>query len=195
MQKSLLVASVFALSLTACSQEKTADATTTAADTPAATPAAAPAPAAPAADASAGVERNETVAAAPAAAALSVQPGPDGMQVALTKARVTGDILTVELQYSLPPASDDRFKSANAPLDQITYIDDATSRKYDVLKDQAGNYMAVPLGYNKKQISIMARDSGPGITSIKFPAPPATSPTISLSIPEVGSFDAIAVQR
>lgn len=186
MQKFPLLVGVFALSLAACSPEKTADTTT-----------APVAPTAPAPDATAGVERTEPAEAAapPATPALATQPGPKGMQVALTKARVTGDILTVELHYIVPPAADSKTESAQAELDQVTYIDDATSRKYNVLKDQEGTYMALPLGYNKKHVNVTARKAGPGIASFKFPAPPASSTTISLSVPEVGSFDAIPLQR
>lgn len=190
MQKSLLMIGGFALSLTACSPEKSADTASTTLATPAAT-----APAAPA-EAPAGVERTEpTAVAPPTTPALATQPGPKGLQVALTKARVTGDILTVELQYAVPAAADSRTESTQADLDQVAYIDDATSRKYNLLKDQEGNYMALPLGYNKKQFTVTARKTGPSIVSFKFPAPPASSPTISLSVPEVGSFNGIAVQR
>lgn len=189
MQKTLIVASAFALGLAACSQEKTAETTTAPATTEA--PAATTAPAAPA-----GVERAETAApAAPATPALATQPGPKGTQVALTKARVIGDILTVELQASLPATADANVETVRAEIDQVSYIDDATSRKYNVLKDQSGLYMALPLDYSKKSVAADARKSGPGIMSFKFPAPPATSSTISLSLPDVGSFDGITIQR
>lgn len=189
MQKSLVVASALALSLAACSQEKTPETTTAPV---AATPAA---PAAPA-DASAGVERAETAnPTPPATPALGTQPGPKGTQVALTKARVIGDILSVELQASLPASADGNVETVRADIDQVSYIDDATSRKYNVLKDQSGLYMALPLDYSKKSVAADARKSGPGIMSFKFPAPPATSTTISLSLPGVGSFDGITIQR
>ncbi|QNH62747.1 hypothetical protein [Hymenobacter sediminicola] len=191
MQKSFLVASAFALSLAACSQEKTAETTTAPVTTDA--PAA---PAAPADATSGGVERAETAAPAPAAApSLGTQPGPKGTQISLTKARVIGDILTVELQAALPANADANYETVRADIDQVSYIDDATSRKYNVLKDQSGMYMALPLDYSKKSVATDARKTGPGIMSFKFPAPPATSTTISLSLPGMGSFDGITIQR
>ncbi|MDU0369623.1 hypothetical protein ACFPAF_04390 [Hymenobacter endophyticus] len=191
MQKSLLVASAFALSLAACSQEKPAETTTATTTAPAATET----PAAPAAS-NVGVERAETTnPTPPATPALATQPGPKGTQVALTKARVIGDILTVELQASLPATADGNYETVRADIDQVSYIDDATSRKYNVLKDQSGLYMALPLDYSKKSVAADARKSGPGIMSFKFPAPPATSTTISLSLPGMGSFDGITIQR
>jgi len=188
MLKPLVVASAFALSLVACSQEKTTETATTA---PAAPEATAPAP---------GVERAETPPAAatpsaPAAAApLSTQAGPSGTQISLTKARVVGDILNIELQFAIPPATTTAVYT-HAEIDQINYIDDATSRKYNVLKDQQGQYMALPLNSNGKILDITVRKAQPAIVTLKFPAPPATSPTVSLSIPGASSFDAIPVQR
>lgn len=193
MHKSLLTAGLLALSMAACNPNNTAATTETPAATPPAAPPAAPETAPPAAG---GVERAETVAPlAPATPTLAIQPGPKGTQVALTKVRVIGDILTVELQASLPASADANSETVRADIDQVSYIDDATSRKYNVLKDQSGMYMALPLDYSKKGVSAIARKSGPGIMSFKFPAPPATSTTLSLSLPGVGSFDGIAIQR
>ncbi|RTQ49633.1 hypothetical protein EJV47_12510 [Hymenobacter gummosus] len=196
MHKSLILAGVLALSLAACSQEKTADSpeSTTTETTTTTTQPAPPAPA----PADAGVARTEAAAPAPAPApaALATQPGPRGSQVALTKARVVGDILSVELQYMLPPSSDvSGSVSVFEDIDQVNYVDDATSRKYEVLKDQQGKFMASPLSFNNKQFRVDVRKNLPALVSLKFPAPPATSQTISLRIPEAGSFDAVAVQR
>lgn len=197
MHKHLIVLAAAALSLASCSQDKPADTATTTetSTTTTTTPAEQPAP--PPADA--GVERTEAAQPAPAAAtttALATQPGPRGSQVALTKARVVGDILSVELQYMLPPSSDvSGSVSVYEDIDQVNYVDDATSRKYEVLKDQQGKFMASPLSYNDKQFKADVRKNVPALVSFKFPAPPATSQTISLSIPEAGSFDGVAVQR
>ncbi|GAB3830532.1 hypothetical protein [Hymenobacter jeollabukensis] len=193
MHKHLIALAAAALSLAACSQDKPADTATTT-ETSTTTTTAPAEPAAPPADA--GVARTEaaTPAPAPAPAALATQPGPKSTQVALTKARVVGDILSVELQYSLPPTAE-TSATVYEDIDQVNYIDDATSRKYEVLKDQQGKYMASPLSYNDKQFHADVRKTGVAIVTLKFPAPPATSQTISLSIPEAGSFDAVAVQR
>lgn len=195
MHKHLIALAAAALSLAACSQDKPADTATTT-ETSTTTTAPAEQPAAPPADA--GVTRTEAAQpeAAPAPAALATQPGPRGSQVSLTKARVVGDILSVELQYMLPASSDVTGSiSVYEDIDQVNYVDDATSRKYEVLKDQQGKFMASPLSYNDKQFKADVRKNVPALVSFKFPAPPATSQTISLSIPEAGSFDGVAVQR
>jgi hypothetical protein len=189
MHKPIIALSCLLLCLAGCGQ-KPADETTAAPTTPA------PVATAPA---ETGVVRAESAPVAPAAAmpakpALDTQPGPKGTQVALTKALVRGDIMTVEVQYSLPPGADSA-PTLYEKIDQINYIDDATSKKYGVLKDQEGSYMAVPLYPSTKELRISTNKDNPTIATMKFPAPPPTSQTISLTIPNVGSFDGVAVQR
>ncbi len=189
MNKPLIVLPLVLLGLAGCGQKPTQETT--------APPAAATAPPA-AAPAETGVTRSEPAApavpAAPAKAALDTQTGPQGTQAALTKALVRGDILTVELQYSLP-ASADNMTPFYEKVEQISYVDDATSKKYGVLKDQTQAFMATPFDTDLKKLRVAPVKAGPAIVTLKFPAPPATSKTISLSIPETGSFDGIAVQR
>lgn len=193
MHKPLIALSCLLLGLAGCGQKTTDE---TAAVTTAPAPAAS-SPATPPGET--GVMRTESAPAAapsalPARAALDTQPGPKGTQVALTKALVRGDIMTVEVQYSLPPGADSS-PTLYEKIDQINYIDDATSKKYGVLKDQEGSYMAVPLYPSTKELRISTNKDSPTIATMKFPAPPPSSPTISLTIPNVGSFDGIAVQR
>lgn len=187
MNKPLIALSMMLLGLVAGCGQKPADETTSTTVSTAAPVASAPA--------ETGVVRAEAAPApTPAKPALDTQPGPKGTQVALTKALVNGDILTVELQYGLNP------KSESSPIlyekvEQVNYIDDATSKKYGVLKDQEGAYMASPLHSSNTEVRIETSTASPAIATFKFPAPPASSKTISLSIPEVGSFNGIAVQR
>ena len=140
---------------------------------------------------SATVIREEVAAPTPApppiaAAAIQTQPGPDGSQVALNKVAVTGDIMTVTLTYSGGKCC------AYAPIDEISVIDDATSQRISVLKDNAGNWMAAPLFMNKQ---VRIDSSSPAVLWFKFPAPPATTKTVSLTIPNVAPFDAVPVTR
>lgn len=128
-----------------------------------------------------------TPAAAPtAAAAIQTQPGPDGAQVALNKVAVNGDIMTVTLTYSGGKCC------AYAPLSEVSVIDDATSQRISVLKDNAGNWMAAPI-FMREQFRV--DPSTPNVVWFKFPAPPATTKTVSLTIPTVAPFDAVPVTR
>ncbi len=128
------------------------------------------------------------VARMPAQAAIQSQPGPDGAQVDLLKVAVTGDILTVTLRCS----SEERINSEIFDVRKISIIDDATSQRIGVLKDNAGNWMASNTNNNSLNTDCTIK---PGIIWLKFPAPPATSPTVSINLPEVAPFDGIPVTR
>lgn len=128
--------------------------------------------------------------AAPVPAAIQTQPGPKGSTVALNKVAVTGDILTVALTYTGGGCC------TYTPVDKVSVIDDATSQRIGVLKDNAGNWMAAPLyGGDDKEVRIDSSDKGGAQVWFKFPAPPAGSKTVSINIPEVAPFDAVPVGR
>lgn len=187
MNKPLIALSMMLLSLVAGCGQKPADETAATTATTAAPVASAPA--------ETGVTRAETAPApVPTKPALDTQPGPKGTQVALTKALVNGDILTMEVQYSLRPNAESS-PTLYEKVEQVNYIDDATSKKYGVLKDQEGTYMASPMFSNNTEVRIQTSTTSPAIATFKFPAPPAASKTVSLSIPEAGSFNGVAVQR
>ena len=71
-------------------------------------------------------------------------------------------------------------------------IDDATSQRIGVLKDNAGEWMASNVSGNSLNTDCEIK---PGVIWAKFPAPPATSKTVSINLPKVGPFDGIPVTR
>lgn len=126
--------------------------------------------------------------AAPQRAAIQTQPGPKGSQVALNKVAVTGDIMTVQLTFTA-----DKGGTEYVPLNEVSVIDDATAQQIGVLRDNAGNWLASPLqGKDRVNINLY---SSPAIVWFKFPAPPATTKTVSINIPTVGPFDGVPVTR
>lgn len=127
--------------------------------------------------------------APPAPPAIQTQPGPKGAQVSLNKVAVTGDILTVALSFSGGECC------TYTPVDKVGVIDDATSQRLGVLKDNAGNWMAAPIYSNNREIRVEASKESPAQVWFKFPAPPPTSKTVSITIPEVAPFDAVPVTR
>lgn len=176
----LALAASLALPLAACGQS--------------ATPAPAATETVATTDAGAGVSREtvrrEEAAVTPVAPATAIQsqPGPDGSQVDLIKLAVTGDILTATFRCS----SQDRVNTESFRLENISLIDDATSQRISVLKDNAGNWLASSPAGN----SIMAScEAKPGIFWMKFPAPPATSKTVSINLPNTAPFDGVPVTR
>ena len=109
------------------------------------------------------------------------------------KAKVIGKVLYVELIIN------SGGKSGLHVMDirEINYVDDAEAKKHDVLKDDSDNFQASPLqssGSNKIQLSTNY-NSPEALISLKFAAPPETSKTITLNIPDFGSFDAIPITR
>ncbi|HEV2599350.1 hypothetical protein [Sphingopyxis sp.] len=130
----------------------------------------------------------------PAATVIQSQPGPDGSQVDLLSVKVTGDILTVTLRCS----SAERYNRESIRVAQVSVIDDATSQRIGVLKDNEGNALVSNLnrsGSPDNDNMMVDCTAKPGVMWAKFPAPPATSPTVSINLPGVAPFDGIAVQR
>lgn len=140
-----------------------------------------------------GVEREEVPAPTPSPtpiqqAAIQTQPGPEGNSVQLNRLAVTGDILTASLTYSGGSCC------VHIPVDQVSVIDDATSQRISVLKDNNGQWMAAPLETDKRSVGPDSYNK-PSVVWFKFPAPPAGSRTVSLTIPGVAPFDAVPVTR
>ncbi|MDO4226390.1 phosphoribosylglycinamide synthetase [Neisseria sp.] len=117
----------------------------------------------------------------------------------LTKAKVVGQILNVEFVAVPPKAPDgkyDYFAGSSHKLANFDYIDETTSKKVTLLQDENGKYMADPINNtDHKEIRIPGSTKHPLTISLKFPAPPATSPTITIDFPGVGSFDSVPVSR
>lgn len=177
MRRTTLVIGGLAAALAACSVKKQDDA------------AASSAPSAPA-----GVAREEVAAPTPTPtplqlAAIQTQPGPKGNNVALNKVAVNGDILTVTTTFTGTGDCCVHFA-----VDDVSVIDDATSQRIGVLKDNAGKWMAAPVGYGGGNVDV-SEFKGASQVWFKFPAPPATTKTVSITIPGVAPFDAVPVTR
>lgn len=143
-----------------------------------------------------GVTRQDAAAAEPpvtpmaAPAVIQSQPGPEGAQVDLLKVQVTGDILTVTMRCS----SERSVNTESFSVDDISVIDDATAQRIGVLKDNAGKPLVSSPSPNGTSLSTGC-EKEPGVIWAKFPAPPATSPTVSINFPGVGPFDGVPVTR
>lgn len=182
----LLITSLALGLLAACNQQPS--------PAPAETAPSSPQGEAPAADTAA----NPTVRQNPVAArvsqagadAIDSQPGPDGSTWDLTKAKVTGNLLTV--QFTVRPKLNDDISYYGEVAD-ISVVDDATSQRYGIVKDEAGQPLVSDRSGDRLHLDT-GRDET-GIVWAKFPAPPPTSNTISINFPEVGTFDGVPVTR
>ncbi|WP_317107937.1 hypothetical protein [Chroococcidiopsis sp. SAG 2025] len=127
--------------------------------------------------------------------AIQTRSGPEGLEVDLVRAGITGKIFTVELLYRNP--NSEYISNVEMPIQQVSYIDDATAKRYGVLKDESGQYLASPLGKRDKTIVDLGGFSSVKKSKVawfKFPAPPAGTKTVSINIPDVGPYDGISVR-
>ncbi|SKB89965.1 hypothetical protein SAMN05660477_01697 [Soonwooa buanensis] len=120
-----------------------------------------------------------------------------GEVISVIKAKVIGKVLYVELTTKAENADAGNTSLHVIDIGEINYVDDAEAKKHDVLKDDEGVYQASPLqtsGSSRLQFSTKykAREV---LVSLKFAAPPETSKTITLNIPDFGSFDSIPITR
>ena len=204
-QCTLVVLSAFAL-LTACQKEpEPTPAPQAQEQAPNPNPAPpAPAPPAPAPEPASAPASNPSLIREPAApqqqqdpAAQAIQSKPfgDGGTLALTKVKVVGQILNVEFMFIPAKKENGGYKYTIARTGKVAdfaYIDESTSKRISLLQDENGKYMVDP-SPSDKDISVSG--SSPRIIALKFPAPPETSPTITIDFPGAGSFDSVPVNR
>lgn len=80
---------------------------------------------------------------------------------------VTGGILTVELRYR---NTANAYVAATVSLDQVNLTNDATARRYGILKDQSGTYLAAPLNsFNKKVAMVTVAPGKSEVACSSFP--------------------------
>ena len=131
----------------------------------------------------------------PAAQAIQSKPFGEG-RLALTKVKVVGQILNVEFMYIPPKNEKGSYQFTNmhsGKIKDFAYIDETTSKRISLLQDESGKYMTDPAADVGGTIGLTG--SSPKIIALKFPAPPETSPTITIDFPGAGSFDSVPVSR
>ena len=149
----------------------------------------------PAASSPALVQEPAALQQDPTAQAIESKPFGEGT-LALTKAKVVGQILNVEFIFTPPkkPNGDYKFTNVHSgELKDFAYIDETTSKRISLLQDENGKYMADPIGGAGRNIGLTG--TTPKIIALKFPAPAETTPTITIDFPGAGSFDSVQVSR
>jgi len=154
-----------------------------------------PAEATPAATAAAPVGGTASAPAtgtAPATASLASQETNwPGIAADVTEFKRKGNALTAKVVLrnhgSEEPEPDVHY-------DEVYVMDLAGGKKYEVLKDEKGNYIAaLRSGWNNRWYQKL----GPGQTFtlwMKFPAPPADVKSVTLQIPGMPPFEDLAIQ-
>lgn len=126
--------------------------------------------------------------AAPAPIASQETSWP-GITADLVEFRRKGNTLTAKVRL---------VASANAKFDvdyrEVYLMDAAAGKKYEVLKDDKGTYIAATRqGWPEKNYGELAAGQNL-LLWMKFPAPPADVKSISLSLPNMPPFDDVAIQ-
>ena len=166
---SLLI--VLSLCLAACQQR----ASPPAASTPGAAPTATPASTLP-------------PAVKPADALASRNTAWPGVVADVTELRRKGNVLTalVRLRNTLTSG----HTIVQFGVGDIYLMDEAGAKRYEILKDEKGDYIA-----SAKGLLTEAVDGGGSVTLwMKFPAPPLETKTVTLAMPQTLPFEGLPIQ-
>lgn len=153
-----------------------------------------------AAAAPAGAEAPATAPAAPVAAAAPAAAGAvlasqdtnwQGVVAEVTELRRKGNTLTAKVRLR-NGGSDDQ--QCEIQFDETYLMDAANAKKYEVLKDEKGNYIAsLRSGWNDRWYDKL-KPTQSYLLWMKFPAPPADVHTITLQLPNTPPFEDLAIQ-
>ncbi len=130
---------------------------------------------------------------------LQTQYGPDGLEIDLLSAKVSGDVLSVSMMVRNP--NDSGGTRVTFAIEDVNYIDNIKSQKYSVLKDEKGKWLAAPLSELKRGkeklfgTSIYLSKGARNVLWYKFPAPPEGVSKIQINIPEFSPFNDVEISR
>ena len=163
------------------------------------TTAAAPATAAPTQSAPADAPASEPPQPAPATASSAAPAGGiatqetnwKGVSMTVTEFRRKGNTLTAKVQLVDHGTSEAHVETK---FDETYLIDTAAGKKFNVLKDEKGAYIAsLRSGWNDRWYDTLK----PGesyLLWMKFPAPPAETKAITLQLPGAPPFEDLPIQ-
>jgi len=123
------------------------------------------------------------------------QPTTDGkFEASVIRAQVRGDVLTFQVLFKNVSSARNRFGFKFA---DVYYTDIKAKKKYYGLKDTNGNFIAGPVHYwvGGGDFLQWMKPGEKRIFWIKFPAPPQSTETVDLYIPQVMPFEGIKISR
>lgn len=129
--------------------------------------------------------------AAPPAVSASQETNLPGVVAEVTEFKRKGNTLTAKVRFRNTGTADVDVDFSYA----ATYLLDAeAAKKYEVLKDEKGYYIAALYSSTKDRYWV---DLPPGASLtawMKFPAPPATTRSVTLQVPGVPPFEDLPIQ-
>ena len=192
----LRIATVVIAGSLACQGKPEAAPVSTPAPAQAAAPAyAEPAPpaAAPVAVAAAATEPAPAPATIPAATILAAQETNwPGIVAEVTEYRRKGNTLTAKVRLRNDGSEE---QEPDVQYNEVYLMDAAAGKKYEVLQDEQGAYIAYLLpGWPKRWYGKI--QPGKAVTLwMKFPAPPADVAAVTLQLPGMAPFEDLAIQN
>lgn len=151
-----------------------------------------PAPAPSTTQASTTVVTTTTAAAAPAGASLqSQETNWKGVTAEVTEFRRKGNSLTAKIR--LVNKGVERVRPEFSWKD-VAVVDVANGKKYEVLRDEKGAYIAATeAGWNDRW-GEWVDPSSSQVIWMKFPAPPPEVKSVTLQLPHTPPFDDLQIQ-
>jgi hypothetical protein len=114
-----------------------------------------------------------------------------GVVVDVVEFRRRGNTLTAKLRVTNRGTAD---VEPDIHYSEAYIMDAAAGKKYEVLKDEKGNYIAaLRSGYNNRWYQNLNPAQSVTIW-MKFPAPPADVKAVTLQVPGVPPFEDLAIQ-
>jgi hypothetical protein len=194
----ILIASVFVLVLFCSKAPETATTATAPAPATTSTQAAAPAPAPATAPSTtqAAATPPAAVSTAPAAAAAggslqSQETNWPGVTAEVTEFRRKGNTLTGKVRLTNKSAT---RVSVEILWSEVSLVDTAGGKKYEVLKDEKGTYIASTRAGWTDRWGEWIEPATSQVIWMKFPAPPPEAKAITLQLPKTPPFDDLQIQ-
>lgn len=130
--------------------------------------------------------------AAAAGALASQETNWSGITAAVTEFRRKGNTLTAKVRFT-NGGSDE--KDVQVHYAQVNLVDTTGGKKYQTLKDEKDEYIALLNPGWKDRWSSNVKPGESKTVWMKFPAPPAETKTITLQMPNMPPFDDLTIQE
>ena len=113
------------------------------------------------------------------------------VEVDVVKAAVKDGTLTIQLAYRNKGNDPAKFYF---DAKDVYYIDEKEKKKYHVLKDNKGTYIAAPIR-SGETVLFEVKPNGKMVSWYKFPAPTSGAAKINLVLPNVLPFEDLPISQ
>jgi hypothetical protein len=128
---------------------------------------------------------------------IQTQMAMKGAEVDLVQAKINGKVLSVAFSVRAP--TDDTISQFEIKPEEVFYVDATQNKKYHILKDEKGKWLAGPISKlvgpkDEYLIDIKYVKKGKSaIMWMKFPAPQVDNAKIEINLPGIVPFSDIEI--